>query len=355
MLYFSYGRFVANPTLALQPASTSNASTSKTPLGARLRTRLAGSRAAVGAYRAVSPGFYQWKLRHHGDYLFHSPNYFLPPFDGAAVATVHDLSTVLYPEFHPATRVAFMNAELPKTLKRATHLVTDSEHVRAQVIEQFAWPADKVTAIALGVDARFHPRPQAVTQPILDLYGLQHGAYVLSVATIEPRKNIERLVQAHLALPQSLRLRYPLVLAGGAGWNSEALHQRIKALQGPGLHYLNYVPQEHLYALYAGARVFAFPSIYEGFGLPVLEAMASGTPVLISDSPSLVEVAGGAAWAVNPLDVDDMHQGLANTLQDDAWRQGAVAAGLRNARELTWERCFEQTRQLYHRLQPGAL
>jgi len=349
--YFSYGRFVANPTLstALTSPQTDNAAPDAS-LSARLRANMARSGAMVKLYGALSPHVYRWRLRHCEDHLFHSPNYFLPPFDGPSVATIHDLSTLLYPEFHPASRAAFMNAELPKITQRASHLITDSEFVRRQVMAQFSWPAHKVTAIALGVDVRFHPRNALETREVLEGYGLAHGCYTLCVATIEPRKNIERLIQAHLALPEALRLRYPLVLAGSAGWNSEALHQRIEQLQGPGLRYLRYVPQERLHALYAGARLFAFPSIYEGFGLPVLEAMASGVPVLISDSTSLSEVGGTAAWKVNPLDVDAIRDGLAQALQDEPLRAAATVTGLARARELSWERCYQQTRQLYRQL-----
>lgn len=353
--YFSYGRFVANPTLLAGLAGTQSSSDApQVSLGARSRARLARSGFMVKLYGAVSPHLYRWRLRHCGDHLFHSPNYFLPPFEGPAVATVHDLSTLLYPEFHPSARATFMNAELPKTLRRACHLITDSEFVRAQVIAQFSWPAHQVTAIALGVDRRFHPRPASETSAVLDAYRLTHGAYTLCVATIEPRKNIERLVQAHQALPEALRLRYPLVLVGAPGWNSEALHRRIKQLQGPGLRYLDYVPQQHLHDLYAGARLFAFVSIYEGFGLPVIEAMASGIPVLISDSGSLSEVGGSAAGKVNPLDVVAIRDGLAQALQDDGWRSEATAAGLASAAELTWARCYQQTTRLYRQLLEAA-
>lgn len=353
--YYLHGRFVPNPTLASgNEPQQSTVATGGTPWSARIRAKLAQSETAVRIYSALTPHLHRWRLQRFDDHLFHSPNYFLPPFGGPAVATLHDLSTLLYPEFHPSARVAYMNTELPKTLSRATHLITVSEFVRAEVIKHLSWPADKITAIGLGVDARFHPRTAQMTQPVLSTYGLTHGAYTLCVATVEPRKNIERLLEAHQALPEPLRLRYPLVLAGSAGWNSEALHQRIKQLQGPGLHYLNYVPQDHLYALYAGARLFAFPSIYEGFGLPILEAMASGTPVLISNRASLPEVAGGAAWQVNPLDVDDIRDGLAHALQDAGWREQAISAGLRRASEHSWKRCFDQTRAVYARFAPGA-
>ena len=355
VLYYQHGRFVPNPTVAPdheRPQSTVHAG--GTPWSARVRARLAQSKTAVRVYSALTPHLHRWRLQRFDDHLFHSPNYFLPPFSGPAVATLHDLSTLLFPEFHPSARVAYMDAELPKTLSRATHLITVSEFIRAQVIKHLSWPADKITAIGLGVDARFRPQSALMTQSVLSTYGLTHGAYTLCVATVEPRKNIERLLDAHLALSEPLRRRYPLVLAGSAGWNSEALHQRIKQLQGPGLYYLNYVPQDHLYALYAGARLFAFPSIYEGFGLPVLEAMASGTPVLISDQASLPEVAAGAAWQVNPLNVDDIRDGLEHALQDESWREQAISAGLRRASEHSWKRCFDQTRAVYARFAPGA-
>lgn len=352
--YFSHGRFLANPTQHPMQQSSAATAGSRPPLSARLRSRLALSRPVVKLYGAVMPHFFHWQLRNFSEHLYHSPNYFLPPFGGVGVSTLHDLSWMLYPQFHPAARVAFMNSELPKTLRRAAHLITDSEFIRQQVIAHLGWHPDKVTAIALGVDARFCPQTAQQTQPLLDTYGLTHGSFTLCVATVEPRKNIERLIAAHQSLPEALQRRYPLVLVGSSGWNSQALHEKIQGLAGSKLRYLNYVPQEHLYALYAGARVFAFPSLYEGFGLPVLEALASGCPALISRSTCLTEVGGTSAWQVNPLDVDDIRAGLEKTLQDDAWRTQAISQGLGIANTMSWTRCFEQTLALYQRLQPVA-
>jgi alpha-1,3-rhamnosyl/mannosyltransferase len=179
-----------------------------------VRRRLARSPLAVRAYSRVSPLLYWYRLRHHRDYLFHSPNYFLPPFPGPAVATFHDLSVFRYPQFHPPARVELMRREIPKTLRRAAYLITDSEAIRREVIEFFSWPAERVTAVPLGVDAAFRPRAEAEVLPVVGRYGLTPGAYSLCVATIEPRKNIDNLLEAYARLPVTLRDRYPLVLAG---------------------------------------------------------------------------------------------------------------------------------------------
>ncbi len=351
-LFFSHGRFVANSTLQGLGDDGIGVQTDRSSLSARLRLKLASYESVVRLYGLVTPQLFRWRLRGFEDHLFHSPNYFLPLFGGPCVATVHDLSCLLFPDFHPAARVGFVNAQLPRTLARATHLITDSEFVRQQVIAQFGWPASKVSAIGLGVDARFHPRGNNETRLVLDSYGLEHGRYLLCVATIEPRKNIDRLMDAYFELPVRLQERFPLVLVGSPGWNSERLHQRIEARRGLVLRYLRFVPQAHLYALYAGARAFALPSMYEGFGLPVLEAMASGCPCLVSSGSGLEEVGGAAALHVNPLDVGDICRGLTRILEDEAWRDRAVRLGLDAAQKLTWERCFEETLRLYDRLQP---
>lgn len=348
--YFSHGRFVGNPTLA-EPGQARPAHQSAT-LASRLRTQLAAIPPVVKLYSAVMPEVFRWRLKRYADHLFHATNFTLPPFDGPAVSTVHDLSTLLYPQFHPEARVAFMNTELPKTLQRATHLITPSQYIRQEVIDQLGWPSDKVTATHLGVDPRFRPQTADSLAPALAPYDLTPGRYCLCVATLEPRKNIAALIQAHAALPAELRLRYPLILAGSSGWNSEALHQQIRRASGPSLRYLDYVPQADLPALYAGARLFAFPSLYEGFGLPVIEAMASGVPVLTSRCSSLTEVAGNAAWLVNPLDTDQIRDGLSQALQDEPWRRQAVAAGLAQASGMTWADCVQKTRQVYERLSP---
>jgi len=281
--------------------------------------------------------------------LFHSPNYFLPASVELAVATVHDLSAMKYRDTLPIARRQQFDRELSSTLKRASHLITPSEAVRTEVIEYFAWPSDRITAVPNGVAPSFRPQAGEMMDSILAGYGLNTGGYALCVSTLEPRKKIDALLSAYEKLPKALLLRYPLVLVGHKGWLSEVLHDFIGKAQADGwMRYLGFVPESDLPALYAGARAFFYPSLYEGFGLPVLEAMASGVPVLTSNRSSLPEVSGGAALLINPEDGDALLDGIERALLDDDWRLGARSRGLEVASHLTWENCIEQTLSVYN-------
>ena len=359
--YFSLGRWVPDPidALATQPdrqsASSSDVGHSrvevKRPLTGRLRSALAANRTAVRVYQALIPQLARWQLRDEHQAIFHSPNYLVPPFPGRTVNTVHDLSHVLYPEFHPQARVDFMNLAFEDSLKHTTHVITDTETVRQEFLRHFGWADDKVTAIGLGMDAAFHPRSDDQLAPILGKHGLQPGGYTLYVGTIEPRKNTARLLQAYEALEPALRRAYPLVLAGGKGWKSEEVHRQIERAEQQGwLHYLSYVDQGELPLLYAGAALFVYPSLYEGFGLPIIEAMASGTPVVTSNVSCMPEVAAGAAALVNPLDVDAMTQTIEAHLSDAHWLREARERGLVRAADFSWQRCVQQTLAVYKSL-----
>ncbi len=348
---FSMSRWVASPVAAGSAAETSVAAIAAANRLGELRRLLAANRTAVRAYQLLVPQLARWQLRHERAALFHSPNYALPPFPGKAVATVHDLSHALYPQFHPAARVDYMRRAFPHMLARATHLITDAESVRAELIERHGWPAERVSAVPLGVDPSFQPRSNAVTEPLLRRHGLRHRGYSLFVGTIEPRKNIDRLLDAYAELPATLRRDFPLVIAGARGWQSAATHARMAQAQGAGwLHYLSYLPQAELPLLYAGARLFVYPSLYEGFGLPVLEAMASGVPVITSNVASMPEVAGDTGRLIDPESVDELTAALLQLLPDDGWLQRAGAAGASRARAFTWQRCVAQTVQVYQQV-----
>lgn len=285
------------------------------------------------------------------DYLYHSPNYALPLVPGRCVSTIHDLSVIRHPEFHPKERVDHMNRLFPSILRRGDLFLTDSDFSRTEIIDYFKIEPDRVVAIPLGVDASFQPQAQAQLEPVLATYGLRPQGYSLSVGTIEPRKNLERLIEAYQSLPKTLRNDIPLVLVGFEGWNSEAIHQKIREGQKEGwLLYLSYVPEEDLPAIYAGAKVFVCASLYEGFGLPVLEAMASGVPVITSKAASLKEVAGDSARFIDPYDLESIRSNIHALLEQGDEQKALRQKGLQRAAQFTWANTVHETISAYQRL-----
>jgi len=203
----------------------------------------------------------------------------------------------------------------------------------------------------LGVDEAYHPREDdELLDPLAEL-GLTPQGYSLFVSTVEPRKNIKRMIAAFSMLPEPVKLRWPLVIVGSQGWNSQSVHRVIAQGERAGwLRYLGYVPETVLPALYAGCRAFFYPSLYEGFGLPILEAMASGAPVVTSDCSSMPEVAGGAGLCVDPQDVDNMAESFLKALEDEPWRASAVAQGFQQIVGLNWQQCAKATFDVYRRV-----
>lgn len=305
-------------------------------------------------YGAIQSRWFRHQIERFPDYLLHVPNYILPPCANPTVVTLHDLSHMHYPQFHPRERIVYLDHYLPRTLQQATCLITVSEFVRQEIITLLGVQAERIVTVHNGVDPAFCPYSDLSLPPILNRYSLQPGGYLLVVATLEPRKNLLRLVEAYGRLPTSLRQQHPLVIVGARGWLTEELERRLEPLERSGqIKRLGYIPQDDLPLIYAGAHAFAFPSLYEGFGLPVLEALASGIPVLTSNRSSLPEVAGDAALLIDPEDVEALTAGLERLLTDEEWRAQAVERGLRQARLFSWERCIEETVAVYRRALAG--
>ena len=351
--YFSLGRWVDDPLQGLDEKSSSSGAGSGIAVSERktLRTRLAKIPLMVRVYGRVTPKLFGWRLRGNEKAIYHSPNYIVPPFPGRTLSTVLDLSHILFPQFHPPARVDYLNLTLGPSLARTDHVIAISHQVRQEIIERQLMPPERVTAIHLAADASFRPHNAQMLEPAMQALGLQARQYSLFVGTVEPRKNVERLIQAYERLPMEMRRGWPLVVAGGQGWDSSAVHARMAKAQAEGwLRYMAFIDQRWLPALYAGARLMAYPSLYEGFGLPIIESMASGTPVLTSNTSCMPEVADGAARLVDPWDIEALSCALAECLDDEAWQAEAEVRGLARAARLSWDRCAEETVDVYKRL-----
>jgi alpha-1,3-rhamnosyl/mannosyltransferase len=237
-----------------------------------------------------------------------------------------------------ATRIE--RATIRPALRRAAALPCISDATRFDLEARFPSAKGKAVTIPLAADRR----PDAGGHPRLDpTHGLSVGNYVLAVGTLEPRKNLERLVDAWSGLPPDLRLSHPLALVGPRGWDDSAI---LEAAHVAGARLLGHVTDEQLLGLYANASCFAYPSLYEGFGLPVLEAMAAGAPVLTSNISSLPEVAGDAALLVNPLDVSAISTGLHRLLTDPTLTDALRLRGAARAERFSWDRTASETLKL---------
>lgn len=283
--------------------------------------------------------------------LFHGTNFFLPEGADGGVVTTHDLSVFNQPECHPIERVRFFEKNVPSSLRRAGAVITCTNTVRDEVIGFFGLPAERVVAVPLGVAAAFRPHSAMEMAAALTRHGLNADGYALCVATLDPRKRLTELLDAWRILPADIKRHWPLAIAGGAGWLNDDIRKQLDRGVADGwVRWLGYVPEADLPALYAGSALFIYPSTYEGFGLPPIEAMASGVPVVVSNASCLPEVTGGAAMLVDPLDIDSFAENLERGLTDLVWRGEARSHGLEVAATYSWESCIERTVSVYRAL-----
>jgi glycosyltransferase involved in cell wall biosynthesis len=298
--------------------------------------------------RAIQAFRFQEGVQRFHFKLYHEPNYLPFLFHGPIVTTVHDLSFIRHPETHPKARLEVMEQLFPKALARSQRILTDSEFVRQDLIATFNLPAQKVVRCYLGASEEYRPRGIEETRGVLDPLGLRHGGYVLAVGTLEPRKNLHTVLNAYRLVPERLRSRFPLAVVGMKGWLVDELARELEPLVRAGqVRVLGYVTKELLPSLYAGAKVFVFPSIYEGFGLPPLEAMASGVPVIASNCASLPEVIGNTGVQLDPYDERAWAEAITRLLEDRAEVDQRVASALARAKTFTWSRCAEVTQNVY--------
>ncbi len=258
------------------------------------------------------------------------------------VLTVHDLTPFRFAEMHLESTVQYFQNSLSESLKTVDAIVADSEHTASDIRAFFPETAIRISVVPLGVEESFSTEAASeFLSEILTKYGLKGKDYILYVGNLEARKNLLRTVQAY---EQScLRRCIPLLLAGAPRWGSEEVLNYIHRNNlSPQVRRLDYVSDEDLPALYRGALFFVYVSLYEGFGLPVLESLASGTPALVSNSSSLPEVAGDAAFFVNPLKIDEIRAGMERLFSDASLRANLSAAGILRAKGFTWKRAAEK-------------
>lgn len=313
-----------------------------------LRQRLFGSLRVCG--RAARQLLFRQLCRWKKYDLYHEPNFLPLPSDCPTVATLHDLSVLLHPEWHPVERVAQFEKNFRRSLARCVHFFTVSEFVRWEVIQTFGLAPSQVTRTYNGVRTIFTPLPQAEVTVVLHRLGLP-PRYLLYVGTIEPRKNILTLLRAYCALPDRLRSNWPLLLVGGWGWNAGNIADFLESGgRQRGVLYRPYVPEGSLSALYNGARALVYPSFYEGFGLPPVEMLACGGAVLASTAGALAETVGQKAHLIDPLDLDGWRQAMQRVVEDDDWWQALRRGAVQAVQPYTWEQCAADTLRVYRQL-----
>ncbi len=265
-----------------------------------------------------------------------------------SVVTIHDMTLWLYPEHHYAKRLLAMRPIIPLAVRRAAAIIAVSESAKHDIVRLLGVPAEKVHVVHEAAASCFRPLSPGPTQAALrQKYSLTER-FVLTVGTLEPRKNLVRLLEAFAQLRMRGGLSHTLVFVGGRGWKDGPVFEAVERLDlGHLVRFLGHVPTADLVGLYNLAEALAFPSLYEGFGLPAVEAMACGTPVLTSSCGSLAEVAGSAAQFIDPLEVESIAEGLHRVLNDAAWREDLRAKGLAQASRFSWTRAAAETLGVY--------
>jgi glycosyltransferase involved in cell wall biosynthesis len=287
----------------------------------------------------------------HGLDVFHSPD-FIPPRKMLApnVITVHDLAFLLYPRFLTSDAARYYG-QIDHASRSAAHIIAVSQSTKRDITRLLGVPDDRVSVIYEAANTSAQQIDPAVAQRhVQDKYGIGER-FILFVSTVEPRKNLPTLLAAYSKLLDAYKTSAQLVIAGHKGWLTEEVDQAVSRYKlADRVCFLGTVPNEELAYLYNAARVFALPSLYEGFGLPPLEAMASGTPVIVSNVSSLPEVVGDAGLLIDPNDVEAWAVALHRVLTEDALHDEMAAKGLKRAQHFSWERAARETLGVYRKV-----
>jgi glycosyltransferase involved in cell wall biosynthesis len=280
--------------------------------------------------------------------IFHATKLLYPPRHLRLTATLHDMTCWLLPELHQSANVAAEKRFAGHIWKQAAGLIAVSENTRRDAVKLLDLNPEAIQTIYPGVAEPFFEAAAGTGASARRKYGLCQP-YALCVGTVEPRKNLDRLLDAWQALPNSVREQFDLVIAGPEGWQSAGTLARLRA-QASGVRYLAYVPESDLPGITAGATVFVYPSLYEGFGFPVAQAMAAGVPVITSNLSSLPEVTGGAARLIDPLSPAELRAALDGLLTSPATCARLAAAGKTQAQRFRWDTSARRSLQFLERI-----
>nr|BCN22281.1 putative glycosyltransferase [Vibrio mimicus] len=277
------------------------------------------------------------------NYVYFEPSFIPFAYNGITITTVHDLSFISYPEFHPETRVTYLMSKMSSSIDMSDHIVVDSDYILGEMHRYYPSSKNKSSTLYLGVDEYFRRHSEKECKSINHSLGLEYQKFILSVATLEPRKNLKRLVLAYKSLPAEIRAKHPLVLVGDQGWkNMELMAEAKELIDSKQLILTGYLSDSDLKCLYSSAMIFAYPSLYEGFGLPIIEAMASGAPVITSNRGATSEISGGKAILVNPEDESDIAQAIIQLANQPDKRELLTTVGLEFVQQYQWSRTVER-------------
>jgi len=257
------------------------------------------------------------------------------------VTTVHDFSFILYRDFHPKERIEYFEKYFFNNLDRSDMIITGSEYTKREILKYTKFKEDKIVVIYHGIDHNLFK----VYQKIELGFDLP-SKFILSVGSIEPRKNLLRLLKAYQGLPLEIKDEYKLLLVGFSGWENSEIISLIKELEEY-VQYLGFISDEELAQVYNLATLFVYPSLYEGFGLPVLEAMACGTAVVSSGLSSLPEVGGDAPLYCDPYSITDIQEKIVSTLADSSKRDSMVEKGLAQAQKFSWQKSAQEHKRVF--------
>ena len=345
------GRLCADAAVDLVPVSFGAPPTADFPLPTN-SLKLLARYVPMAALAAVSPVEFPVRGLGNAPDLFHATDHLIPKYSNfPVVATLMDAIPLVHPEW---IRMRFSSLKIGlwrRTVCWADHVLTISEHSKEDLARHFGISREKISVIPLGVDERYFERFDSChKEQVLKRLGLPDRFY-LFVGTLQPRKNIERLLDAHAALPLRLQKAFPLVIVGRDGWGGADLLARLTYEMTQGrVFWLEYLPDADVRTLMQSAQALLLPSLYEGFGLPVVEAFASGLPVITSNTTALPEVAGDAALLVNPLDVWEISDAMRQVVEAPGLARQLIVAGESRARELSWSACAQRTLEVYRRV-----